>query len=323
MTGSVSIQTDFMSHENQKMVKFLQAKPRIGSSKNPINYATNQTVFHHDDIPDARRQRAMEVREWAMSHLLSVERRPWTKATKPDAPVCERRQLENSAKDRSRPYAYNYRAETLDFARLVPPIDKPTKFRMSRQTESEVVEITRIMDEDRVQRGILKRTEEMPVNPKLIGATEWNNTMVYPPRAQQASLDRMTAKSRQWTKRVNETLGLTKEYVTPIDQVRQLNETLREQKKNKTFSPKKLVSHQAEATVDKISTKNRQANEPSRKYSIYNHSGTWEFNPMEQRYMWSDTGSFVYDSRGDVKRSFDPDRYNLEGPTQFRPITRA
>merc|ERR1711939_620806 len=31
----------------------------------------------------------------------------------------------------------------------------------------------------------------------------------------------------------------------------------------------------------------------------YDHTGTWEMNPIEGRMMWSDTGSYDFDSRGD------------------------
>jgi len=302
---------------------YLRAKPRIGSCNNPVSYAPEVIVFHHDDIPDSRRARVQEVKAWASSQLLSTERRPWTKTTKPDVPICERRQAENAERNRSNPYAYNYRAETLEYSKLVSPIDRPTKFRMSRQTESQVMELTRIMDQDPVQRGILKRTEEMPVHPNLVGKTPWDNTMVLTTAAQQASLDRMTVKSRQSTKRVNEALSLTRGYVKPAEQVRQLNARLREEKKHHDHhqqqgtaaaatSSSSSSSHGVEEELDRRTLRNRQAIEPSRKYSTYHHSGTWEFNAVENRFMWSDTGSFVYESRGDVKVTRDPDRYNLE-----------
>jgi len=346
MTGPSSTTRMAASTSQGGARDFLRAKARIGSCKNPVSYAPEQVVFHHDDIPENRRQRVKEVKEWASSQLLSTSRRPWTKTTKPDVPVCERRQAENAARQRSNPYAYNFRAETLDYARLVPPVDKPSKFRLSRQTESEVMELTRIMDDDPVQRGLLKRTQEMPVHPNLEDKIPWNNGMVLPVSVREAALDRLTVKSRQATKRVNETISLTKGYVTPIDQVRHLNETLREGKKNSTSlssSQSGTMSSQqhhlhgtssaaastaaggggADEEVDRKSLKNRQAIEPSRKYSSYRHSGSWEYNAIERRFMWSDTGSFVYDSRGDVKITRDPDRYNLESVDMPRVRQRA
>ena len=36
-----------------------------------------------------------------------------------------------------------------------------------------------------------------------------------------------------------------------------------------------------------------------------------EYNALEGAYMWSDTGSFIKDSPGDVTISRNPDRWNL------------
>ena len=40
----------------------------------------------------------------------------------------------------------------------------------------------------------------------------------------------------------------------------------------------------------------RRSERQTRKYA---HSGAWEMNKTEGRMMWSDTGSFDYDSKGD------------------------
>ena len=64
-----------------------------------------------------------------------------------------------------------------------------------------------------------------------------------------------------------------------------------------------------------VSTKNRYAIEPSRKYTTTKHSGVWEYSKADGCMMWSDTGSFVYDSRGDTIKVHNPDALNLEGPT--------
>ena len=44
--------------------------------------------------------------------------------------------MENYVQDRSKMYQYNFRAESLDPLRNLEPIDKPTKFHISRQLES-------------------------------------------------------------------------------------------------------------------------------------------------------------------------------------------
>ena len=318
MTGSSSL-----SSEVPAKVHFLQAKPRIGSCKNPVNYAAAQVVFHKDDIPESRRARKLEVREWASSQILSIKRKPWTKETMTGLhPLCERRQAENQKGDRSKPYVFNFRAETLDFARTAPPIDRPSKFKLSRQLDTEVARLQELHSSDPVQRGQFKRTQEMPTHPKLVDALAWDPRTVLPAAEQAVNLARMTARSRAATAKVNGSLGLTREYMSPESQVCSINETVRSQKRDGTFSrSEQLASHtkheqEVPLAVYRRSLRNRQALEPSRKYSTYAHSGTWELNATEGRYMWSDTGSFDFNSRGDVKRSVDPDRYNLEGPVQ-------
>lgn len=62
-------------------------------------------------------------------------------------------------------------------------------------------------------------------------------------------------------------------------------------------------------------TINRESVEPSRKYKTFHHSGVWEYNPQAKEYMWSDTGSNVYESKGDVIKYHNPDRYVLDSMT--------
>lgn len=238
MTGS-------SSSEVPAKVHFLQAKPRIGSCKNPVNYAAAQVVFHKDDIPESRRARKLEVREWASSQILSIKRKPWTKETYTGLhPVCERRQAENQKGDRSNPYTFNFRAETLDFARTAPLIDRPSKFKLSRQLDSEVSRLQEVHSSDPVQRGQFKRTQEMPTHPKLVDALAWDGRTVLPIAEQAATLARMTARSRAATAKVNGSLGLTREYLSPESMVRSINETVRTQKRDGTFSrTEQLASH--------------------------------------------------------------------------------
>ena len=52
----------------------------------------------------------------------------------------------------------------------------------------------------------------------------------------------------------------------------------------------------------------------SRKYKKYEHSGVWEFNKAFGKWMWSDTGSEVKESPGDIVTVVDPDAYNFASP---------
>ena len=302
---------------------FLKARIQIGSCKGPISYGAGQTVFHHDDIPEARRERKKEVREWARSKILSVERPEWRKSTLANLyPKCERRQAENHIRDRSGPYKYNFRAETLEYANVVEPIDQPTKFHVSRTTTAKAKEIAEIQKTNRVQSGYFKRTQEMPIHPKLENTQPWNNGTQLSPKERERSLQHMTQRSRAATAKVSKRIGRIQTYRTPFQQSVEIENEVRELKRNGTFNKQEdHTHHHAHVEKEKIVIKNRNAVESSRKYVTNHHSGVWEYNKAEGRHMWSDTGSYVYESKGDILQMHNPDAMNLEGPTAFRPLT--
>ena len=303
--------------------KFLKARIQIGSCKGPISYQAKQTVFHHDDIPEARRERKREVREWARSKILSVEKPEWSKSTVAGLyPVCERRQAENHIRDRSQPYQYNYRAETLEYAHIVEPIDQPHKFHLSRTTTAKAMEIAAIQKSNRVQNGYFKRIQEMPTHPKLENVVAWNNSVSPSPKERETTLQRMTLESRAATAKVTKRVGTSEKYKTPFEQSKEIADEVRKLKRTGKFNKEEdHTHHHAAVEQQKVSVKNRNAVESSRKYKTNHHSGVWEFNKAEGRYMWSDTGSFVYESKGDIQKTHNPDALNLEGPVQFRPLS--
>ena len=131
----------------------------------------------------------------------------------------------------------------------------------------------------------------------------------------------MTAKSQEWTSRKNDQFDQTHEYAGPVQSTRTLINEVRKKKRDGIFTPKKVITQAVEEPVNRKLLVNRQAIEPTRKYTTNNHSGVWEMSKADGRYMWSDTGSFVFGSRGDVIKIHNPDAYNLEGPTLFKPMT--
>lgn len=46
-------------------------REQIGSVKGPKNFSSDQTVFHRDDVPAARRERKKEVKEVSVIPLMS------------------------------------------------------------------------------------------------------------------------------------------------------------------------------------------------------------------------------------------------------------
>jgi len=353
---------------------FLQAKIRIGSIKGPITYKREQQVFHHDDIPESRRNRKEEVKKWLKSNILSTDRKDWQKSSalkKEEGygyAICERRQAENLVRDRSKPYAYNYRAETLKHAYVSAPVDQPGKFHISRTIVSDLAALDSVRLNDRLQRGYFKRTEELPTHPDIADKTSWNNSTQLTDKQKLATLSKLTDRSRASTARINRAVGSSEEYLGPISQQRNISDTVRAQKTSGIFvsgpygsfnwhhvrepldaradlpssgsvpgspgSPKsrpdrgdasasraraKQQQSPRAATANLSETKNRYAIEPSRKHTTTKHSGVWELSKADGRMMWSDTGSFIYDSCGDVLITHNPDAFNLEGPTLLKP----
>ena len=64
--------------------------------------------------------------------------------------------------------------------------------------------------------------------------------------------------------------------------------------------------------------RNHEMTGKSAKYTTDYHSGVWEFNKVENRYMWSDTGSFDFESKGDIRKVHNANAMNLEGTNKSR-----
>eukprot|EP01036_Dinobryon_divergens_P034689 gene34689-44861_t len=279
--------------------EFLKSKIQIGSSRGPISYLHNQTVFHHDDISEQKRLRRNEIKSFLSSKILGSEADPWSKSTKVEKPLCENRRMENFVADRSAPFQYNYRAESLDPLRINEPIDKPSKFHISTQLESTARDILAARAEDRIQAGHFMRTQEMPVNSKLQGAAEWNFSTTFERREKDRRLDTLTDKAQQWTHQITETLPAKKQYDNPLKTTIKFQEEVRRQKKAGEFT---LNKHVYQRPLSPPHTRTSTA-----------HSGVWEVG-KDGRSMWSDTGSYVYESKGDITKVVNLDGYNLAGP---------
>jgi hypothetical protein len=302
---------------DNKGANYLTAKIRIGCCKGPVSFKHNQVVFHHDDIPEHARKRASEVSEYKKPKILSVAPSPWNLSMKTNAPICERRTMENFVQDRGNSYQYNYRAESLDCNRVPEPLDKPTKFHMSRQLESTAQRIKEESVNDMVKQGTLRRNLEMPNHPNLDDALSWSKTTVLSNKEKKNSYETMTLKSKKNSKSVSDKL---KNYETPMQHSDRMQAVVREQKRNGLFDVKKAILRPASPPVNRNLLTNRHKVEPSRKYKTNKHSGTWELSKFDNRMMWSDTGSYQYESKGDIVMQHNPDAYMMEGLTASRPI---
>jgi hypothetical protein len=302
------------SSADQGKFDYLHASMRIGSCKAPIQYNPQQTVFHHDDIPKASRRRKAEVLNWKKSMILSNERAQWAKSTDPNVPVCERRQMENFVMDRSKKYTFNYRAESVDSLRNCEPIDRPTKFHVSSQLESTASKIEQHMNMSLINRGQFKRTQEMPVHNRADEVGSWNSSTTITPKDISTGLDRKTKKALSSTSKSTTQLLKSSNYVSPKESVSKLSNLIVEQKRDQFFDPRLWVNRPRvnEAEVfTKNESYNHEAIEKDFRYKTDSHSGAWQFNESENRFMWSDTGSFKYNSKGDRIHSHNPNGMNL------------
>lgn len=265
---------------------YLKAKIQIGNTKGPLNYDGKQVVFHHDDVPETRRQRKHEVLEWKRKKIVGPEHHQWDISSNPNNPPCVRRAMENHVHDRSHKYEFNFRAETVDPLRNVPPVEKSTKFHVSSQLASTAKEIMTIRANNPLEAGRFHRTLELPVNPNLADMPAWNNTTVLTLQDQSKGLHQMTDRARAWTAEVSSTLSQRKKYHGPMASTRLLQEEIRQKKRDGEFSVKDpLIS-----TVKPIkpeSPRNHYLNEKPLKSRTTVHTGVWETSKVDGRLVCS------------------------------------
>ena len=179
---------------------------------------------------------------------------------------------------------------------------------------------------DRFLSGHLPRTTEAPSHPYLLEKDEWISTSGNINHKDVAAvLDTKTKKSlrnsRIWTADISQKhpIRTTRKYRSPVQQQSDLNNKVRSLKTAGSFwQSLKPMRDDPTAEVNKISKhtfENRFAQEPARYLQNQYHSGVWELNKREGKYMWSDTGSFIYHDAGDIISLTKLDRPNHEGPT--------
>lgn len=280
MTQSTAVKMSSSTHS------FLKAKIQIGNTKGPVNYDGKQVVFHHDDVPSNRRERKQEVLEWKRKKIVGLEHHSWNISSNPNNRPCERRTAENLVHDRSNKYTFNYRAETVDSLRTIPPLEKSTKFHISGQLASTAKEIMTIRQSNPVEAGRYHRTLEMPVHPSLQDVPGWNSTTVLTISDQNAGLQKMTERSRLWTAEVSQTLTQRKAYHGPMASVKILQEEIRQRKRDGEFSVKNPPLGNVKL-IKPESPRNHYLNEKPLKSKSSVHTGVWETSKVDGRYVHS------------------------------------
>ncbi len=304
-----------MAEQTGANFAYLHASMRIGSCKAPISYGPAQVVFHHDDIPKANRARKAEVMDWKKSKILSNDRGAWNISTDPQVPVCERRQMENFVNDRSKKYTFNYRAESVDSLRNLEPIDKPTKFHISSQLERTASHIESLKQQSLLNRGQYRRTEEMPVHGRANDVGSWNNSTTITTKEISTGLNKLTTKCMTRTSTANsQILGRSGRYTSPMQSTQNQIEQVREQKREEFFDPRLYLNRPRTNEATRKQTNqayNHEAVERNVSYKTDRHTGVWQYNASENKHMWSDTGSFDFNSRGDQSFTHNPFSHNM------------
>lgn len=185
----------------------LKAKVRIGSSKTRNNYRFDEKAFHNSDVPEAARAARVTVKQSKQPQILSTSKPSWNTSVQHQSPLCDRRQNTLRLHDR-RQFAYNYRAEVLpEVPKLEIEVDK-AQFRFSKPPF------------DRT-----KRTEELPVHPKLANQQPWDGTTSVSQKEFDQGYLKARTESRRKARMVGTAVLSTTKYKSPTQRY---NESLRE-----------------------------------------------------------------------------------------------
>ncbi|ETW04924.1 hypothetical protein H310_04024 [Aphanomyces invadans] len=159
----------------------LKTKFQIGGTQAPVNYKFQESCFHIDDTPPQKIAAKHEVQASLRSKILSTERPSWDQATTESCILrtnCYKRTFANGEMNHGNMYQYNYRAEKLP-DKYPTLLAKPTKFNQGiLEVLQQDIKPGETFGDKRMQRGICKRTEELPNHPDLRDSVPWNSSVV-------------------------------------------------------------------------------------------------------------------------------------------------
>jgi len=286
----------------RKERKPLKAKFQIGSVHGKINYKSDQSVFHKSDIPEKSRMAKQEVLKSIKMDILGTNKPKWASTTRKTSPICVRNHHQLLKHDPALSgFTYNYRAEVL------PPKNAEI-FQSSSKLQLDRSMLLKSRGEQ-LMRSVrpVVRSKEMPVNPTLEGMQSWNHASQITPKDRQAWAQNDARSQLRHNKRGSNSLknynNPESQYKSFLAKTRSMKLSMQERENNTNRRPESVPI-----------PKKRYATTVSRKYKKYAHSGIWEFNKQFQKWMWSDTGSEVKDSKGDIVTIIDPDAYNFASP---------
>lgn len=204
-----TLAADSISEEQARQRAVLHAKKQIGGTEAPVNYSFDERVFSSNDTPKDKASAKQEVLESLKSRILSSDKPGWNtstsnydnmqmtgkcyKRTNVNAEVrtcvawCSNPHLytrELTAmivvvlmslkRNRAHMYVYNFRAEKLPkkYPTLKPKTNRFNMGILEVALKDEYIGET--FGDERMAKGISKRTEELPSHPDLRDAEPWN-----------------------------------------------------------------------------------------------------------------------------------------------------
>ena len=153
-------QTDAATHPG------LKAKFRIGSIHGRCNYSFAEKAFHKSEVPAKARKAKVQMRALKRGNRLGLQKNSWNSSTFTGVPLCFRGMHQLSAHDHA-PYKHNFRAEVL------PPKNAHFEPNPSHLEFDRSLLVTDPERREEARRPIVpgKRSQEMPVHPRLRGET--------------------------------------------------------------------------------------------------------------------------------------------------------
>jgi hypothetical protein len=299
-------------NEPKQSPTFLKTKYQIGGINGPVDFGRKQVAFHRDDIPAKKLENVESLLQWKKenSNKCGVSKK-WNQSSQPDNIIIQKRSRENSDHDRSHMYQYNYRSEVLPEKNLMH-IPNASKWKVNTIPADVIESVTTAKAGSRLLSGSYKRTQEMPVNPKLEGKKEWCPDSKQTKAEIMKRIARTTELARQSSEKGKNALD-PDEYMNPQERYEKFKDGVRILKA--TGLTRGYAANMN--AKEEIPKHNRLAKEYSRKERTFHHSGVYEYNKTEDLWMWSDTGSFELEGPGDVTRVKDPFAYNLASPNSI------
>ncbi|TYZ67700.1 hypothetical protein PybrP1_005814, partial [[Pythium] brassicae (nom. inval.)] len=244
---------DSISEEQTRQQRaVLHARKQIGGMDAPMNYAASERVFGASDTPPAKALAKQEVLESLKSRILSSEPPGWNASTSNYDNMqmtgkCYKRTNVNAERNRMHMYVYNFRAEKLPekYPTLKPKTNRFNTGILEVALKDEYVGET--FGDERMARGISKRTEELPSHPDLRDATPWDLSSELTPATRREHFLKIEAEravnSTKWKQKV---AAPASNYKAPEQLVKEANERLRQQKEaERQLSTRNTPKHQA------------------------------------------------------------------------------